>query len=100
MVLEEKVWITEQGALAEAPGRWRFEGNAATRKHTMVKQKYFKGANELLGKGQKYTKYNKRNNNSENFKGARLLPGALSPSDSYLVAGLSEGKAPAAEGNK
>jgi len=37
--------------LAEAPSGWRpwrFEGNAATRKHLMVKQKYFKGGNERL----------------------------------------------------
>jgi len=34
------------------------------------------GANERL-EGQKYTKYNKIDNNSENFKGARLLPGGL-----------------------
>jgi len=45
--------------------------SAATRKHTMVGQKYFKG------EGQTYTKYNKINNNSENFRrGGRLLPAA------------------------
>jgi len=35
----------------------------------MVEQKYYKGegANERLGK--KYTKYNKLNNNSKNFRG-------------------------------
>jgi len=46
----------------------------------MVRQKYFGGwENERLG-GQKYTKYNKINN-SENFRGARLLPGgAFAPS--------------------
>jgi len=51
---EEKVWITEQGALAEALDcwrQWRFEGNASTRKHIMVKQKYFKRANERFGVG-------------------------------------------------
>jgi len=38
------------------------------------------GANEHL-EGQTYTKYNKINNNSENFRGAILLPGGrrLSP---------------------
>jgi len=44
--------------------------SAATRKNTMVGQKYFifwGGGNERLG-GQTYTKYNKINNNSENFR--------------------------------
>jgi len=43
---------------------WRFEGSAATKKHKLVKQKYFKGANERLGcgGGQKCTKYNDINN--------------------------------------
>jgi len=36
-------------------------------------------ANERLGRGQAYTNYNKINNNSENFRGARLLPGGHSP---------------------
>jgi len=47
-----------------------YEANAlttsiATRKRTMVRQKYFRG------RGQKYTKYNKINNNSENVREAR-----------------------------
>jgi len=37
------------------------------------------GKNILRGVGQKYTKYNKINNNSENFKGTRLLPGEPCP---------------------
>jgi len=37
--------------------------------------KYFRGVNIRLGRGQKYTKYNRINNNSENFKGERLLLG-------------------------
>jgi len=56
--------------------------SAATLKHTMVGQKYFKegwgkntlrggGANECLGV-QKYTKYNKLNNNSEKFTGGKI----------------------------
>jgi len=45
----------------------------------MVKQKYFKEVNERLWGGQKYTKYNKINNNSENFRGATLLPRVISP---------------------
>jgi len=36
--------------------------SAATRKHTMMGQKYFKGGEVKI------------NNNSENFRGARLLP--------------------------
>jgi len=41
----------------------------------MVGQKYLWEANERLGRGgQKYTKYKKINNNSENFRRARLLP--------------------------
>jgi len=35
----------------------------------------------------------------QKLQGARLLPGVLSPPDSPLVAGLSEGKAPAAGGH-
>jgi len=40
----------------------------------MVGQKYFKGRQTSVLGGQTYTKYNKINNNSENFSGARLLP--------------------------
>jgi len=40
---------------------------AVTRKHTLVGQKYFKG--EQTGGRQKYSKYNKINNNSENVRG-------------------------------
>jgi len=45
--------------------------SAATREQTMVGQKYFKGdrANERLGGG---NKYNKINNNSENFMGDKI----------------------------
>jgi len=40
----------------------------------MVGQKYFKRrrGKHSFGRNAKYTKYNKINNNSENFKGARL----------------------------
>jgi len=37
-----------------------------------------RGGKRALG-GQKYTNYDKINNNSENFRGARLLPGGASP---------------------
>jgi len=47
--------------------------SAATRKHTMGGQNYFKGG------GKNYAKYNKLNNNSQKFRGARLLPGGASP---------------------
>jgi len=53
------------------------ECSAATRKYAIVGQKYFKGANERLGKRQKYTKY--KIHNSENFRGAILLPGRFQP---------------------
>jgi len=49
-----------------------------------------RGANVRLEK-QKYTKYNKANNNSGNFKGARLVPGGIPSSCPYpppLVVGL------------
>jgi len=57
--------------------------SAATRKHNLP----WSGKNILRGEGkrtfggQTFTKYtgNKINNNSENFRGARLLPGGLSP---------------------
>jgi len=39
-----------------------------------------RGANARLGGGQKYTKYDKINNNSENFRRAKLLLGGLCPS--------------------
>jgi len=43
-------------------------------------QKYFKGGQTSVWRAKTYTKYNKINNNSENFRrGARLLPGWLSP---------------------
>jgi len=38
----------------------------------MAGQKYFKESKRTFGV-QKYTKYNKINNNSENFREARLL---------------------------
>jgi len=48
---------------------------AATRKHTMVGHNYFKGGGKHTFGG-KYTKSNKVNNNSVNFRGgARLLLG-------------------------
>jgi len=40
----------------------------------MVGQKYFNRSKRAFG-GQKFIKYNKINNNSESFRGARLLPG-------------------------
>jgi len=43
--------------------------SAATRKHTVVGQKYFKGEGQTRVWGQKYTKYNNINNNLENFRG-------------------------------
>jgi len=55
--------------------------------NTVVEQKYFKeggGANARLGDGQKYTKYSKINNTSENLRGGKIAaPGPP------LVAGLS-----------
>jgi len=43
--------------------------NAATKKHTLVIQNILRGgANVHLGR-EKCTKYNKINNNSENFRG-------------------------------
>jgi len=44
----------------------------------MVEQKYFKGGQTHVW-GAKYTKYNKINNNSENFKGTRFLLGNFEP---------------------
>jgi len=45
----------------------------------MVGQKYFRRGKRMFG-GIKYTKYNKINKNSENFRGARfLLRNPLSP---------------------
>jgi len=41
--------------------------------------KIFWGGDKRAFGGQKYTKYNKINNNSENFRKARLLPGGLRP---------------------
>jgi len=42
----------------------------------MVGQKYFKEKRAQTSVwGEKYTKYNKINNNSENFSGEKLLPG-------------------------
>jgi len=47
----------------------------------MVEQKYFKG-----GRGAGISKYNKINNNSENFGGgARLMPGSLSCGPAVLA---------------
>jgi len=61
--------------------------SVATRKHIMVDQKYFKGRRQTsVWGGQKYTKYNKINNNSENFRGARLLPEGFAPCPPYLRA--------------
>jgi len=45
---------------------------ATTRKHTKVGQKYFKRGMANVHLEQKYTKYNKINNNSENFRWAKL----------------------------
>jgi len=43
----------------------------------MVRQKYFKRreGKRAFGGRAKYTKYNKINNNSKKFQGAKLLPG-------------------------
>jgi len=41
-----------------------------------VGQNILRGGNEHLG-GQKHTKYNKINNNSENFRKAKLVPGGF-----------------------
>jgi len=47
--------------------------SAATRKHTMVGQKYFKERGQTsVMEGQKYTTYNKINNNSENFRRSKI----------------------------
>jgi len=46
----------------------------------MVEQKYLKGGKRAF-EGQKYTKYNKINNNLENLRGARLLPGGVCAPD-------------------
>jgi len=56
----------------------------------MVGHKYFKGGKRAFGGGQKYTKYNKINNNSENFMRQYCCPGGggLFPSLNPLVAGL------------
>jgi len=56
--------------------RWRKwctrQGSVATRKHTIVGQKYFKGGQTSVCGEQKYTKYNKININTENFKGGKI----------------------------
>jgi len=46
----------------------------------MVGQKYFKGVG-----GQTYTKYNKINNNSENFRGQDCCQGAFTLSSPPLI---------------
>jgi len=47
--------------------------SAATRKHIMVGQKYFKGKQTFFFGGEgEYTKYKKLNSNSENFKGGEI----------------------------
>jgi len=48
----------------------RYLGSVATRKHTMVGQKYFRvgGANDRLG----WSKITKINSNSENFRGGKI----------------------------
>jgi len=53
-----------------------------------VRQKKFvrDEANACLGR-QKYTKYNKINNNSENFRGAKLLLGGICLLPSLLSCG-------------
>jgi len=44
----------------------------------MVRQKYFKGRQTHVWRGQKYTKYNKISNNSENFREGKIaIRGAL-----------------------
>jgi len=60
---------------------------AAIRKHTMVGQKYFGGEQTTVW-GAKITKYNKINNNLENFRErASLLPGELRPPGPPLIFG-------------
>jgi len=65
----------------------RFRSQRATRKHTMVGQKYFRGEGKRAFGGQKYTKYSKINNKSENFKGQYCCRGSFPQTP--LVAGLS-----------
>jgi len=43
--------------------------SAATRKYTVVRQNYLKGSKHTFGGRGVYAKYNKINNNLENFKG-------------------------------
>jgi len=52
---------------------------AATRKLTIVGQKYFKGGGKHMLGGE-YTEYYRINNNSKNFREARLLLIGASPS--------------------
>jgi len=52
---------------------------AATRKHTMVGQKYFKGGGERHTFGGNSTKHNKINNNTENFSGGKIVTRGVAP---------------------
>jgi len=63
--------------------------SAVTRKHTVVGQKYFKGreGKRVFGE-QKYTTYNKINNNSENFRRSKIAAREGFASSLPLVAGL------------
>jgi len=69
--------------------KFKERNSAATRKYIMMGQKYFKGGGEKerLERREKYTK-NIKINNSENFRGARLLPGGFHFPWPPLVAGL------------
>jgi len=55
-------------------------GSPATRKYTMVGKNILRGANERLGRK---NIQNIINNNLENFKGARLLPGEAFATERY-----------------
>jgi len=64
--------------------------SVATRKHTMLRQKYCKGGGKrAFGGGQKCTKYYKINNNSENFRRQDCCQGGFCPPSPPPVAGLS-----------
>jgi len=71
------------GHFASIFGKKSVSIRATTRKHIKVEQKYIRRSKRTLG-WSKYSKYNKVNNCSENFRWARLLL----PSSPPLVAGL------------
>jgi len=78
-------------AAASAQGQHELNvTRAATRKHTMVGQSILRGGEQTTFGGE-FTKYNKINNNSENFRGrgkivargARLLLGEQTTNKQY-----------------